>query len=189
MQAFSPSIRRLLAVLLLLAVVSSVFLFVLQPVYLAFSGRVDAVAHKTAAISRYRALEASRPELSARVAALTGSGLVGRLYPGMAANQAAALLQDDFSQAAARHGIQLDTVRTLQTTREGGFQRIGVQVSFTADVPALTALLRDLTGGQRFVFVDNVTVRASANQNAAEPVPLSVRADVMAFLEDETSWP
>ena len=187
MQAFSPLVQRLLAALLLLAVVAGGFLLVLQPVYSAFAGRLDAVTHKTAAISRYRALEALRPELSARVAALNASGLVGRLYPGMAANQAAALLQDDFSQAAARHGIQLDTVRTLQTTREGGFQRVGVQVSFTADVPALAALLRDLAGGQRFVFLDNVTVRASANQNQSESVPLSVRADAMAFLEGETS--
>jgi hypothetical protein len=136
-----PRQRRLLALLILIAVV----LVLCGVAYLPFAylQRQDAaIAAGQRRIAELRARVPLREELLARQRQLEQSGeLKEALLPGSTPAVAAAQLQGDLSGLAAAMGGEIATVQILEPEEAAPFVRIGLRLTMSGDVATMRDFL------------------------------------------------
>ncbi len=200
-----PGLSKLLAVLLLAAVIAGGYLLLVQPLAARFGGQRDAIASSRQLLARYRALGRDGGALTAEARQLQTVRTLETAYlTGDSDALTAAKLQALVEQAVARHGGQLQTTQPLPAAAEEGFKRIAVRVQLTAGIEPLRRILYGLEAGQPYLFLDNLEIRrgrgsaarlARATAGGALPgpgtdgsaappeEPLSIRLDIFGYAQ------
>lgn len=196
-----PGLSKLLAVLLLAAVIAGAYLLLVQPLAAKFDEQRDAIAHARQLLARYRALGREGGALTAEARQLQTVGNLETAYlTGDSDALAAAKLQALVEQAVARHGGQLQTTQPLPAVAEEGFKRIAVRVQLTAGIEPLRRILYGLEAGQPYLFLDSLEIRRGRGSRGAADRgspggagiaadggavqaedPLSVRLDIFGY--------
>lgn len=143
--------------------------------------RADAEAAGLAdTASRFEAIAATRPDLSARRDAIkAGLGRGEHFLGGAGAAISGAELQRLVGDVAAGSEAQIDNMLVLPARAEGAYQRIGLRVSLSTRIGPLQRILYALEAGQPSLFVDALQVRAE-DREAADPA-LSVTLDIYGY--------
>ena len=180
-------LSRTLAIALLGAVVSSVYVFAIRPVGTAYGGYQQSIADSRELLLRFeniavqrarieqtltdiRAWQASqRTQLEAENVTLATADFQGRIQSTIAAN-----------------GAVLKSIQALRAEDEDGHTKLAVRVTFQATTDALFKILYALESGKPFVFLDRVDIRRprtnSRNRMPVEEPRLEVRFDAYAYM-------
>ncbi|HSK38230.1 MAG TPA: type II secretion system protein GspM [Arenibaculum sp.] len=190
---FGPSWRaqKVLAVLLLLAVLAAVWLLVVAPV---ISGRQEVASAQAEAadlLERYGRIAAQRPSLEARIAGTERRHAASGLHlEGETDALAAVQLQQIATRAVTAGRGEVTSMQPLQPELGpelgGGYRRIGLRLQFTGTIETLLQAVHTLEAGPPLLVVDNLEVRArtmTRDGPAARDGTLTVRLDVFGFTQ------
>jgi general secretion pathway protein M len=156
----SPPIRKVLAVVLLVAAVFAAWELVVRPIAAEFAEHEEAVEQNEQLLARFARVAASRGALEKERDRLRGeingrSGLLAGNNPALVG----AGLQDQIKGIVSNHGGRLQSAQILQATSQKEFTRVSVRVVMTSEVPSLQKILYDIETATPYLFVDDVDVR------------------------------
>jgi len=185
-------VSRTAAVVLLLAILATVYVYVAAPLVVAHRTTDEDIERTRDLLVRYEAIAATRQTYQRQLEELS-SRQVGRgTYLAAESDAlASAELQGRIRAAVNAHGGTLRSIQTLPVKSEGAFLRVSVRVQFTAPMVAFHRVLYGLESEQPFVFVDNLDVRnrRAARRAALEDFDpqLMIRFDLSGYLRPELS--
>jgi hypothetical protein len=143
----------------LLAVGALLFLFALAialPVAAMFEGQADDRDQALAQLAAYRAQEARRPALAARLAALQeGAKSVPGLLTASNAALAQAELQSDMKELIDRNGGSLLSAQLLPPTQVKGFDSVSIEYDLTIPLGRFSSLVYAVETHTPYYFVDS----------------------------------
>jgi general secretion pathway protein M len=172
MRAMSPRESRLVAVLVLLALVALVMLAIVYPIANGFAERAaerDRLALRFALDQR---LIASIPRL--RRAAEQQRVAVSRyVATGVPARVAAEQLQDRVGSAVEASGGE---IRSVEGSVES--DRIRARLALSANLPQLLEIVRKIQDGQPYATIDTLTITADQALISGKPDIMDVTFDV-----------
>jgi hypothetical protein len=176
-----PPVRRMLALVLLVAVLIVIWQDVILParVILTSQARWRVHARRALAVARGRAAEA--PNLQRQLESFPSAPIWQKFYPdGDSANSAAAIRQD-ITQYAATAGATIRSMEPSPTTEQSGLRRLGVRISASMTVGQLTSFLIQLRVSQRYLRVDALRIVAPQVQIKNANESLLVELQVFGY--------
>jgi general secretion pathway protein M len=186
-------IGRAAAILLLMAVIGSAYLFVVPPILANYSDNKAAIADARGLLGRYQHLAAARPELEAQIAQLEqGRGAQGTYLTGSTDALAAAELQNRVKGIIDANGGKLRSIQSVAGKADGDFQPVTIRVQLVAPIAALQSTLYQLESTKPYLFLGNVDVSARRARRRTRNAPaetadpqLTVRFDLYGYREPE----
>ena len=182
----SPMQQRLVASLLLIAIVAGALFILVGPVILIHRHYDTAIEELSDRITRLRRIAAQAPELRRALDAMKERDGRRFFLRNTAPNLAGAELQEAVKAAIEANGGRITTSQNTSPRDDGRFKHIGVNVQFFATTPALQKVLAALESQQPYLLVDNITVRPLNAFRGFKPGPgmepeVNVQLDVSAF--------
>jgi general secretion pathway protein M len=187
-KSLSPSVRRLIAVALLVAAVALPYRLIVQPLLQSYDERADAAATQHDLLARYRNLANSRAQLRARLQEIQAepSSQAGYLT-GESETLVAAELQNLVRTTVERNGGRLESTQILAPVSEGAFRRVALRVRMSTDTDGLFRILYDVESTLPYLFLDGLDIasrerRARRSISGPEGSALSVGYDVYGYM-------
>jgi len=188
----TPWISRLVALLLLLAGMAAAYVFVIDPLVVAYAETDDAIADTRVYLQHVERLGATRPALAKQMAELDRRhGTRGYYLSGGTDALAAVALQDRLKQIIDANGGSLRSIQPLAGMDEQGFRRVTVRVQMTATTESLFRTVYLLEAGTPLVFIENIgiqnrmarrtTIQTDDSELTQEPI-LTVGFDLYGYL-------
>lgn len=184
-------VQRSAAVAILICVLSAFWLAVVAPIAGAFNSQTDDILRAQEALARYRAMAGTQSELEAQLSAAgRGDSDMVQALKGTNPQLVAADLQNKVKGIVEGAGGTLRSIQNLPVQDENGFRRIGLGVVLAGQHDALRAILHALESGQPYLFLDNVSIRASGPiglmiGNTQLAPNLEVHFDVIGYMAPE----
>ncbi len=193
-----PFVSRALAVLLLVAVLGSIWVLVGIPTMGRFAEYRDTVATAEQHLARLRGIAAEKPVLEQQLASWQRSGSIRQaLLKGNNPALAAAELQKKIKRIIQSNGANQRSAQILPPKDDEGLQLVAIRVNMTASIEALHKIAYELEAAKPYLILDNVDIRArntrptqtkrAANQNVEKARELTVRFDVKGFMRGTAS--
>lgn len=173
MRPMSLRERRLVALLILVAMIALVWLVFLFPLIDGFRARQDERADLLSQHQRNMQVAARLPVLRAE-AVRQRAGAARFALPGRDAKAAAAMLRERVRRLAQRHQIVMQSVQEI----EAGAGEVRVRADGTFQTEQLTAFLKDLQNQDPAMLVSSLTVVADAAFETGQAAPLGIRFEV-----------
>ncbi len=179
-------ISRVLAVVLLLAVLMVSYLFIVPPLMANYSDTRNAVDQSTTMLTRYQSLAVKRPALELQIEELKGRRTSREIYLAGATDAlAAAELQNRVKSIIENQSGSLRSIQPVPGTDDGAFQRVMIRVQMSAAIGAVYRILYDLESAKPFLFIDNMEIgnrksRRRKDTNSEDPA-LLVRFDLYGY--------
>lgn len=169
--------QRLIAILILVAVIAIVWLAIVSPIADGFAARAEERRALLVQHARNETLAASLPAL--RSAAGRQRQDAAR-FAIVASNrrQAVDLLRERVRRTAQRHGIVIKSLQEVEA-RAGW---VGVRADGASEISALTAFLSGLQNEPPYLLVDSLAVTSDAALQSDRAAPLEIRFAVSAPL-------
>ena len=183
--ALLPSLRRALAVLILLLLPVLLWLAVAQPLIALVADRQDQIdtlsqrlAHLQATIRRIPILE--RNEAANRLRLETAGGVW------QDTNEAAmaAIMQDRLSRAVRGSAGVVKSTSHLRGADEGDLQTVRIRFSVEGTLDTVQQTLAMIEAVRPAIFVDNLTISAPANFVRDKPPLLGLDLEVIGYLQN-----
>lgn len=172
--------QKVLALLLFITAVMSVYVLAVEPVWTRYRQLDDALAAANARERRYLELLSKRGEIEARVAALdAGDSDAAVLFTGATASIAAARLEGRVRSVVEALGGEIRSSRTRQAAAELDLTRLEVTISARIPFGKLTEMLRRIELGTPYVFLESVSIRSQQNPrggNTTDRIDLQLTA-------------
>jgi hypothetical protein len=144
------------ALLALGALVCLFLVLVTLPVTALFRSQAEDRRDALAQLAAYRAEEAERPELEARLAALQeGAKSVPGLLTASSADLAQAQLQSEMKELIDRSGGSLLSAQLLPPTKVKGFDSVAIEYDLTIPVSNFSSLVYAVETHVPYYFVDS----------------------------------
>ncbi|HEY3637383.1 MAG TPA: type II secretion system protein GspM [Rhizomicrobium sp.] len=157
----------------LLALGALAFLFLLVvalPVFLMFRAQAEERKDELAQLTAYRALEAQRPALSARLAALQeGAKSVPGLLDATSADLAQAQLQSQMKELIDKSGGSLLSAQLLPPTKVQGFDSVSIEYDVTIPLSNFSSLVYAVESHVPYYFVDSADLVMPPNWKPNSP--------------------
>jgi general secretion pathway protein M len=187
-----PILRRVLALVLLLAVPGLIYLGAVMPVRAYYLGLVVEAASLEDALARYEKLGADRPVLAAQLRNAEDQEPDAALYlDGASDALAAARLQELLNAIVREHGGAIDSVRVMESMEEGPYRRVSVQLLIETRIEALRGILHGIETGKPYLFVKTIGIANVSglrpDSPASEPADLDIRIEVYGYRKGMTS--
>lgn len=163
------------------------FLFVVLvalPVAAMFEGQAQDRASALSQLAAYRAQEAERPALAARLAALQeGAKSVPGLLDASSAALAQAQLQSEMKDLIDRSGGSLLSAQLLPPTRVKGFDSVAIEYDVTIPVARFSSLVYAVETHTPYYFIDSADFVMPPNwrPNVTEDPSMEMRLTVHAY--------
>ncbi len=170
MSPMPPVQQRIMAVLLLLALIAAAVVAVAIPVRKAharYDARIDEIVDKTA---RWQRVAQQRGQLIETLNAMRTKDVNRFTLKNSAANLAGAELQDTVRAAIETQGARINTIQISTPREESGHRVYVVSATFQANVNQLQRVLHGMEAREPYVFIDALTVR-SLTARAVKPMP------------------
>lgn len=186
-------LSRALALGLLLLFVLAVVSVVVRPFWTAWRDAGESIAASTTLLAGFARSAAALPALQVQLHDLgevetAPAGLIDASNPPLAA----ARLQSTVKAIIESAGGQVRSVQDQPTNRSGSFLRVGIRLDIAIGTEALQKALYRIESAQPYMFVDNLSIRASeALQRPGLPSAggsdLSVRLEVFGYIKAPAS--
>lgn len=191
----TPWISRLVALLLLLAVIAAAYVFIIDPLVVAYAETDDATDNTRVYLQHVERLGATRPELARQMAELDRRHVAQGYYlTGGTDALAAVALQDRLKQIIDANGGTLRSIQPLAGMDEQGFRRVTVRVQMTGTIESLFRTVYLLEAGMPLVFIENIGIQnrmarhtstqTDESEMTQEPI-LTVGFDLYGYLPFE----
>ncbi len=170
MKPMSALQQRILALLILLALVAAALVAVAIPVRKAhakYDERIDDIIDKTA---RYQRVAKQRTALADTLNAMRTKDANRFTLKNSAANLAGAELQDIVRAAVEQQGGRINTIQISTPREESGHRVYVVSTTYQATALQLQRILHSTEAREPYVFIDTLTVR-SLTARGVKPVP------------------
>lgn len=184
-------ISRLAAVLLLVGLAATAYVFVVPPLVAGYVGDREALADARERLGRYRRIAATRPDLEAQIDAMEDRGAArGNYLTGRTDALAAAELQNRVKKIIETNGGKLRSIQAVPGKADGAFQRVTIRVQLAAPIDSLYRTIYALEAEKPFLFLDNIDIgnrrrgRRKKTPDATDPA-LTVRFDLFGYLQPE----
>jgi general secretion pathway protein M len=186
-------VSRLLALVLLAAVVLLAWQGLIMPVIAAYQTSATSIAQSRSLLERYRALAELRPHLARQLEERRSDTEASRAYlEGPTDALAAAALQEQVRTIIADAGGELRSTQILpgKVVDEAlRIQRAGLRLQLSVEVEGLESILYRLETAEPFLFIDEISIREQRvrrRRNEAEKAPeLDVSLQVYGFVRIE----
>lgn len=190
----SPVQQRLLALVLLLAVIAVLASAVVVPVVLLHRHYDEAIAEAQDRVSRYRRIAAQAPEYRKALDGLRERDVRRFLLKNTAPNLAGAELQELVRAAVEGNGGRINTSQNQPPREDGRFRQITVSLQFFATTANLQRILYAIESHQPYLLVENLTLRPVNAFRGYRPAPgaepeINVQVEVSAFVLNEPEKP
>lgn len=158
----TPLVGRLVAILLLVAVLAAAYLHVVEPTIAAYAEIDDRLDETRKLIEHFERLALRAPYYAERLDAMERRQQAEGYYlAGDTDALVAASLQERLRRAIEDNGGLLQSLQPMSGIEEGGFRRIAVRAMLTGTTETLVRALRDIEAGAPILFVDNVEIRGT----------------------------
>lgn len=156
----TPWISRLVALLLLLAMMAAAYVFIADPLVVAYSETDEAIDNTRVYLGHVERLGATRPEFAKQMAELDRRHVAQGYYlSGGTDALAAVALQDRLKQIIEANGGTLRSIQPLAGMDEQGFRRVTVRVQMTGTIESLFRTAYSLEAGMPLVFIENIGIQ------------------------------
>ncbi|HEY3912306.1 MAG TPA: type II secretion system protein GspM [Stellaceae bacterium] len=182
--SLSPTMRRALALAILLSLMVLVWTAAIQPLIGLSTQRRADIAALSARLAHLDAVIARRPELRRRQRAREKQlAAAGGLWRGASASAIGAAVQDQLGKTVAVGGGRVDSSSEAHETVEHGFRKITVHFSIEGSLDTITKTLAAIETARPALFADRLTIAAPDGTAAATgPAVLHFDIDVSGYL-------
>lgn len=191
-----PLLRKALALSLLGALLTLVWLGLLRPLYGQYQAYDESIERSRRLIERYAEAGAAADELAALVKKVRAEArLVSGYIGGDSVELAGADMQERLKRIVENSGGILSSSQMLPVETDGGTRKLGIRVAMRGDIEALQKALYDFETASPYFFVDTLNIQASrwslqeargrTSRRRGDPSELQVRFDVYAMMRGE----
>jgi hypothetical protein len=164
--ALSPTTRRMLAVLILAAVLAVVWNLAVRPVAGLFADRSATIEQLEKRLISHRRLAAAAPQLRVALNQARADGArLNWLFEGSSTEIVGAQLQDRIRKVVGAAGGRLKSLELLSGKTDGSWRRVMVRVTLIADSIGFARIVHALESQAPFVFLDDVQLHARRQRN------------------------
>lgn len=178
-EKLNPQQRRLLALAILVLALGAVFSVTLVPVLLANRHYQDSIAGLESRLQRLQRAAAIGDTLQSQYEQLKGSQTTDAQY--LKSNSpalAAAELQRLVKRILVAKNAEVVSTQILTTRQEEGFDRVSLKVRIRGELENIVQAFHVIETGEPFVFLDNVSVRASRGRRLRGQTPTRQTMDI-----------
>jgi hypothetical protein len=180
--ALSPSMRRVVALLVVPLLLVLACLAALRPMHQAWQAQQLWREETKQLLSDAAVAPALRDALQRQIEVVRASQLRSKLYPSSGAMGAAALLQGDIDSVMNAVQASSRTLAPIPVSEESSLLRYGVRVTASLRVNQLQDVFNRLAQHQRLLRVEQLSVVAPQVQQADENPPLAVSMDIYGYV-------
>ena len=174
-----------ISVLVLAAIFLLVLILILGPVISQNERYRVELARDARILQQLRALDNARDDLNSRFKEYQDRDLQSWVYSQAAADTVTLDIQRRVSTELANANAQVRTISPLPVKLEKGYLTVGVQVDFSASIPALMQVLSELEQGKPLLLLGNMSIRPiqiRVRRDEVTPQLVSVQMTVQTFL-------
>jgi general secretion pathway protein M len=191
MMVLSTSVRRTLALALLLLALLGSWSVLVAPVINIMRNGGQSLADARELLGRYRAIAQTREAALAQEQVLRRQASAGRLVLEGANEQlAAADLQARLKRLIESNGAVMKSTQILPPREEGNFRRVILRVAMETNIEGLQKIFHTLEMTNPLLFVDNIEIRSRQLQDTKPAqrhlADLMVNYDVYGYLHATT---
>jgi type II secretory pathway component PulM len=175
---------KILALAILAVALLAIYMVVVAPLIGLYDDGEERLAGRTAMAERLQRNTRDLPRLRQAAAELQAGGGDGTdlLLTGSSATVAAADLQTTIKDLIEEGGARLSSAEILPPETQAPFEKVGLRVSFSGDLPLLTSVLRGIETAHPIIFVDNLEIRgAGATDQDDSGQTLSIAFDLYGY--------
>ena len=180
---------RVLALLLTIVVIAALWAGIAQPLMTWYGGRTDELDRLRVLARHMTEIAAREPILQQNAARLSGGPPASAVIDSPSDALAGATLQGLVQDCAARAGARLNSVEILPAVQRGDWRRIGLRLSVTASLPALTALLQMLQQASVTMLLDDVQLHAILVRATSEAPVIDSAMTIYGFRAQAVDTP
>lgn len=187
----SLTIRRTLAVALLVAVVLAAWSLLVEPMIAEYRNQSLSAEQNAALLQGYRRVSAGRDQVEAaglRLRREPSSG--GHFLKGDSVDLAAAELQNDVKELITANGGSLKSMTPIPSRDQENFAKVAIRVIMLGETETLQSVLHALESADPYLFVERLDVSARRGRRRREDAPVivqtQVRFDVFGYLPART---
>ena len=178
-EKLNPQQRRLLALAILLLALGAVFSFSVLPVLLAnqhYRDTIDGLESRLQQLQRAAAIgDSLQPQYEQLKRWQTSDA---HYLKSNSAALAAAELQRLVKRVIVSKNAEVVSTQILTTQQEEGFDRVSLKVRIRGELENIVQAFHVLETGEPFVFLDNVSVRASRGRRLRGQAPTLQTMDI-----------
>ena len=187
----SPSVRRTVALALLLLALLGGWSVLVAPVINIMHNGGQSLVDARELLGRYRAIAQTREAAQAQEQVLRRQASAGRLVLEGANEQlAAADLQARLKRLIESNGAVMKSTQILPPREEGNFRRVILRVAMDTNIEGLQKIFHTLEMTDPLLFVDNIEIRSRQLQDTKPAqrhlADLMVNYDVYGYLHATT---
>lgn len=183
LQDVSPPLRKALALVLLLALLSLVWSALLGPLLAGYRQDLATAAQLRAAVAKAQAAPRDPEALRERLEqARADQAESGGFLRADTESLAAAELQELLRSAANAAGGTVRSTQVLDGREEEGYRRVTVRVQVALGLPGFLEMLHAIEGGTPYLFVDGLSASARPPGPRSRDGELEVRMDVSGYV-------
>jgi general secretion pathway protein M len=194
MTGVHPMLRKALALTLLAAVLSTVWLGLFRPLYRQYQTYGESITHSATLLERYGRIGATADRVAELLRQVKAEGNRSRgILGGQSVELAGAEMQERLKRIVESSGGQLNSSQVLAVEEKDAARRLGIRVAMTADIDAFQRALYDFETAEPYFFVDNLNVQAPRmslreargrrTRSNVNPAEMQIRFDVYGFLK------
>ena len=176
---------RALAVFLVIAAMGAVISAVAAPAYVLYNRYDEARSAAEGRIERYQRISSGKVEYARALDVLKGRESGRFFLKNSAPNLGGAELTDLVRPMLETNGSRLTSIQPVTVKDEGGFRVYSLNVGFNATPSALQKTLYALETSIPYLFVENVTLRATVPRGYKPPPnqepEVSAQLEVQAY--------
>ena len=181
-----PLLHRALALAILGAIPSAIWLGCVDPLWQRWTERTEAEARSTRLLAAFTQTINSLPLLEAQLKKLqqdeqSNAGLV----TGNSSSLAGAALQAEIKRIVESKGGQIRSTQQLTPTQDHGLEKVSTRFDFVASLDALPNMIYEIESHVPYLFIDNMDIHAPEDGRpeiyAANNPVLTVRWDVSGY--------
>jgi general secretion pathway protein M len=178
---------RLLALLLLLAVLGGVYLVVALPILDLYEGRAAVLENRRMLVPRLKAAADELPGLRARVAELRANAGARKVtLEGSSDAIASANLQSHIEELAASVGVTIGSTESLPVEVRGGYRAIGLRYTLSGPYENLVKLLAKLEAATPPLVIENLHIHGVLRRPGTPAAgALDAGLDVFGFRDND----
>lgn len=183
--AFTPGQRRLLALAILAALITLIFMLTVAPLWAVNRHYQDTIERLDRRMQILQRSAASGSELRTQHEQLKRSLVNNRQYLKSSSEAvAAASLQGIVTRIAQSNRMEVLSTQILPSTGEAGFTRVTLNVRMRGELDNTVRLFHALETGQPYLFLDNLSIRSfSQLRRGNQPgQQLNVDFDLSAYM-------
>ncbi len=196
MKNMSPTISRMLAVVLTLSTLIVLWSATAQPAANRFQVVRETARTLHTRLNRYQALAESKDRLQDQLHELEEADLdAQQLLDGESPSLAAASLQEMVKKVIGQSGGLQKSAQILKVKKVGNYQKVAVRLNLSTSADNFNQLVYQIESIRPFLFLENINIRtrispartrgASVNEDLAKE--LTVTFDVFGFIEGSQS--